>query len=166
VAFKRPHIVSVPSGQAFLEQLVDGLVDDFCDSQPEALASVTILLPTRRATRRLKEAFLLSNNSTMSLLPRIYAIGDIEEEDSITNGSDSISELINKAHSVPPTMSPTRQKLLLAKLIHRWWGLRTDDSTKPFDQALHVARGLANFLDHFQTTRLDISSLDTLVPED
>ena len=92
MAFKRPHIVSVPSGQAFLEQLADGLADDFCDSQPEALASVTILLPTRRATRRLKEAFLLSNNSTTPLLPRIYAIGDIEEEDSITNGSESVRE--------------------------------------------------------------------------
>ena len=156
----------MPSGQAFLEQLADGLADDFCDSQPDVLASVAILLPTRRATRRLKEAFLLSNNSTTPLLPRIYAIGDIEEEDSITDGSDSISKLINKAHSVPPTMSPTRQKILLAKLIHRWWSLRTDDNTKPFDQALHVARGLVNFLDHFQTARLDISSLDTLVPED
>ena len=166
MAFKRPHIVSAPSGQAFLEQLADGLTDDFCDAKPEALASVTILLPTRRATRRLKEAFLRSNNSTWPLLPRIYAIGDIEEEDSIINGSESVNELINTAHSVPPTMSPTRQKLLLAKLIHRWWGARSDDNIKPFDQALQVARELVKFLDHFQTARLDIASFDTLVPED
>ena len=91
MAFKRPHIVSVPSGQVFLEQLAGSLVDDFCDSEPEALASVTILLPTRRATRRLKEAFLRSSNSTTLLLPRIYAIGDIEEEDPIAHGSESVS---------------------------------------------------------------------------
>jgi len=166
VAFLRPHIATVPLGQAFIDAVALGLINDFADSQPEVLADVTVLLPTRRATRTLKEAFLRFSKREALLLPRICAIGDVGDAEFGFHDSDTEDYLINDIHSVPCTISPTRRKLLLAQLIQRWWHARTGDTPNAFDQALHVAGGLATFLDQFQTARLPFSSLDTLVPED
>ena len=156
----------MPQGQAFIDAVALGLINDFSDSQPEVLADVTVLLPTRRATRTLKEAFLRVSKREALLLPRICAIGDIGDAEFGFGDPDTEDYLMNNIHSLQCTMSPTRRRLLLAQLIHKWWHGRTGDTPNAFDQALDVAGGLANFLDQFQTARLPLTSLDTLVPED
>ncbi len=52
-----PAIYSIPAEQPFLDTLVAGLMRR-AGKAPLALAGMTVLLPTRRAARSLREAFL------------------------------------------------------------------------------------------------------------
>ncbi|HEX7532125.1 MAG TPA: double-strand break repair protein AddB, partial [Methyloceanibacter sp.] len=55
---------------------------------PLALPFTTIYLPTRRAARALREAFLAKANSDALLLPRIRALGDPDEEAALVFGAE------------------------------------------------------------------------------
>ena len=56
---------------------------------PLALPLTTIYLPTRRAARALREAFLAEADSEALLLPRIRALGDPDEEAALILGAGS-----------------------------------------------------------------------------
>ena len=61
--------------------LIDGrLVPGFSAADPLALASATILVPTRRAARALQLALLDAMGARAILVPRIRPIGDIDED--------------------------------------------------------------------------------------
>src|SRR5580704_276798 len=75
--------LSVPFLRTVIAALVDGrLVDGFeARAQPERLARATLYLPTRRAGRMAREVFLDELKSDAVLLPRIVALGDIDEDE-------------------------------------------------------------------------------------
>ena len=75
--------VSVPFLRTVIAALVDGrLVDGFeARNDPARLASATLYLPTRRAGRLAREIFLDDLKRTPSVLPRIVALGDIDEDE-------------------------------------------------------------------------------------
>src|ERR1700710_2638933 len=102
------RVFSVPASAPFLRTviaaLVDGrLVDGFeARNQPERLASATLYLPTRRAGRMAREIFLDELKTDAVLLPRIVALGEIDEDELAFAQAASESELI--ALEVPPAM--------------------------------------------------------------
>ena len=55
---------------------------------PLTLPLTTIYLPTRRAARALREAFLAEAKGDALLLPRIRALGDPDEEAAIIFGAE------------------------------------------------------------------------------
>src|SRR6202161_1707150 len=75
--------VSVPLLRTVITALVDGrLVDGFeARAHPEKLAQATLYLPTRRAGRMAREIFLDELKTDAVLLPRIIALGDIDEDE-------------------------------------------------------------------------------------
>src|ERR1700738_5527477 len=75
--------VSVPFVRAVIAALVDGrLVDGFeARAHPEKLAQATLYLPTRRAGRMAREIFLDVLKTDAVVLPRIVALGDIDEDE-------------------------------------------------------------------------------------
>src|ERR1700721_4041654 len=75
--------LSVPFLRAVVAALVDGrLVDGFeARAHPEKLAQATLYLPTRRAGRMAREIFLYELKTGVVLLPRIVALGDIDEDE-------------------------------------------------------------------------------------
>src|ERR1700709_339104 len=81
------HVFSVPLSVPFLRSviaaLVDGrLVDGFeARKDPERLAQATLYLPTRRSGRMAREIFLDEMKTDAVLLPRIVALGDIDEDE-------------------------------------------------------------------------------------
>src|ERR1700692_4274192 len=81
------RVFSVPASAPFLRTviaaLVDGrLVDGFeARAHPERLAQVTLYLPTRRSERMVREIFLDVLGTQAVLLPRIVALGDIDEDE-------------------------------------------------------------------------------------
>jgi len=76
----RPAIFSIAAGQPFLDTLVAGLMARAGDD-PLVLARQTILLPTRRAVRSLREAFLRAGAGRPLLLPRLVPVGDLDAEE-------------------------------------------------------------------------------------
>ena len=75
----RFRLFTIPAGVPFVDALAKGVLDD-AGPAPEALAAYTILLPTRRAVRSLREAFLRLSDGRPLLLPRLQTLGDLDED--------------------------------------------------------------------------------------
>src|ERR1700680_104532 len=75
--------VSVPFLRTVIAALVDGrLVEGFeARANPARLAQATLYLPTRRAGRMAREIFLDELKTDAVVLPRIVALGDIDEDE-------------------------------------------------------------------------------------
>lgn len=74
-----PRIANIASGVAFVDTLARGLLKRY--PEPESLAAVTVLLPTRRACRSLRDAFLRVTEGAPLLLPRLLPIGDLDADE-------------------------------------------------------------------------------------
>src|SRR5262245_5359448 len=75
--------VSVPFLRSVISALIDGrLVMGFeARRNPANLAEATLYLPTRRAMRVAREVFLDELKSDAAVVPRIVALGDIDEDE-------------------------------------------------------------------------------------
>ncbi len=77
-----PKVYTIAPERPFLATLAGGLLK-MTAGDPMQLPRVTILLPTRRAVRALREAFLRAPSEgrepgTPLLLPRMRPIGDLD----------------------------------------------------------------------------------------
>ena len=77
---ERPNVFTILPGKAFVDALAVGLLDEVGD-EPFVLSDTRIFLPTRRAVRSLREAFLRLNGGKPALLPVMTPIGDVDEEE-------------------------------------------------------------------------------------
>src|SRR5215470_8528118 len=105
--------LSVPVLRTVIAALVDGgLVEGFeARKQPERLAQATLYLPTRRAGRLAREIFLDVLNVDAAILPRIVALGDIDEDElAFAEESDigSVAPL-----DIPPRLGELERRLAL-----------------------------------------------------
>lgn len=148
---KRPCVFTIPAGQPFSDSLARGILD-MTGEDPLALAQVQILLPTRRACRTLREAFLKISNGRPLLLPRMSPLGDIDEEELSFSLAGTGEEF-----TLPPAMPPLQRLLLLTQLIEaRGFG-------RGIDMDMALAAALAQLMDQVYTQNLDVKDLNTLV---
>src|SRR5260370_33400771 len=80
-----PHIYTIAPDRPFLATLAQGLLA-LAGGDPLSLTRMTVLLPTRRAARSLREAFLRltaegSDPGAPPLLPRLRPIGDLDDDE-------------------------------------------------------------------------------------
>ena len=154
---RKPHVVSIPAGQSFADALAQGLLDDAAHD-PVTLADSLILLPSRRACRTLREAFLRLSGGSALLLPRMQPVGDVDADEValLLAGEEDITRLMD----LPPAISPLERQLLLAQAVQR------AGMVQSFDQAVALALDLGRFLDEVQTENRDFADLNNLVPEE
>ncbi len=158
----RPNVFAIPANLPFLDALVAGILAQ-AGPDPLALASYTILLPTRRACRSLREAFLRANQGKAQLLPRMSPVGDVDAEELTFTVEDPALE--GGGLDIPPALPNLRRRLLLTRLVLAWAKKRSAGSLAP-GQAAPLAAELARFLDEVQTEGCDLGGLGGLVPED
>lgn len=104
-----PRLATIAFGVPFLPTLARHLLDRF-GSGP-ALARVRVLLPSARARRALVEAFLDAVDGRALLLPRIDAIAQIDEE-------ETVARLLEEGGvDLPPPIAPLARRLALARLL-------------------------------------------------
>ncbi|HJT08970.1 MAG TPA: double-strand break repair protein AddB, partial [Stellaceae bacterium] len=103
----RPAIYTIPSDVPFLDALVAGLLAR-AGGDPLVLARQTILLPTRRAARALREAFLRASGGRPLLLPRLAPVGDVDAEELVLLGEDAESAA---GLDIPPAVPELRRQL-------------------------------------------------------
>src|SRR5580692_9051391 len=163
--------VSVPFLRSVIAALVDGrLVDGFeARAHPERLTQATLYLPTRRAGRMAREIFLEVLDTDAVLLPRIIALGDIDEDELAfaQAASPGLSAL-----EIAPAMDGLQRRLLLAQLITAWAKqIRPGDPTQaPLvvggpASTLALADDLARLMDDMVTRKVEWHALDGLVPD-
>src|SRR5947207_1143317 len=115
-----PHIYTIAPDRPFLATLAQGLLT-LADGDPLNLRRMTVLLPTRRAARALREAFLPltaegSDPGAPLLLPRLRPIGDLDD-DEIALAAEAGDD---PSLAVPPAIPELRRRLLLTQLVLRW----------------------------------------------
>ena len=152
-------VCTVPPHRDFVTALARGLLDRF-GSAPEGLAPVLVLLPTRRACRTLREAFLRLSGGAPLLLPRMRPIGDVDEDDLALSAGEDLPPEDDSLFETPLAIPELKRQLMLARLILE----RERDASA--EQAVLLAQALARLLDQAQTERLSFDRLAELAPEE
>ncbi len=148
----RKNLFTIPAGVPFARALARGIIAQAGDA-PDALTAYTILLPTRRAVRTVRDAFLRESGGKPILLPRLQPLGDVEEEE-----LSLILAAKGEDLGIPSAIPPLRRQIMLARLIG---GMK--DFTKGPAADLALARALGQLMDQVYTEDLDLSALPTLV---
>ena len=150
----KPNVFTTPSEQAFVEALARGILDQVGDT-PQKLARVTVLLPTRRACRTLRESFLRLCDGKPMLLPKMLPLGDVDEDDLALQTSGTEYSL-----NLAPAIGGLKRVAQLARYV-----TKMDEDTTP-DQAVRLAEELALLLDQVHTEGLDFADLSGLVEDE
>src|SRR5262245_38790735 len=153
---ERPRVVTIPSGVAFVDALAAGVLAEL-GTDPLALAQATVLLPTRRACRALREAFLRASAGKALLLPRLRPIGDVDE-DELIDGDALANSPDGGGADVPPAIDPVERHCLLTRLV-----LQREGGDPGL--AARLAAALAQLLDSLETEEIPFSALAGIVPD-
>ena len=141
------NLRTIAAGRPFLDVLARWWLDE-SGPDPLAVADGLILLPTRRAARSMTEAFLRASNGKPLLLPRIVALGAVDEAPLSLAG----------ALDLPPAVDATRRLAVLTRLVLQLGGAGGAPTTA--DGAWRLARELASLLD--EAYREGVSLADAL----
>ena len=146
-----PRWFTIAAHRPFVEDLAARLHAELSPLGPEALSDAVVLTPTRRAARGLIEAFVKIGGGRALLLPRIRALGDLDEGEPPFEPGDLALDL-------PPSISPWRRRFELARLVaeNQHHLGRSLDAVG----ALELADALAGFLDSLQIE--EVGSLDAI----
>ena len=115
------------------------------DADPLAVARGLILLPTRRAARGLAEAFLRVSGGRALLLPRIVAIGALDEA----------PLALTRALDLPPSVEPAQRLAALSRLILAMNG--ANGAPRTIDRAWPLAAELAALMDEAERSGIDLA---------
>jgi ATP-dependent helicase/nuclease subunit B len=166
------RVFSVPASAPFLRTviaaLVDGrLVNGFeARAHPENLAQATLYLPTRRAGRMVREIFLDELGTEAVLLPRIVALGDIDE-DELAFAEEPEPYGGTALLDIPPKLGELDRRLTLARLVASW---AKSPVSAPLvvggpASTLALAGDLARLMDDMVTRGVGWDALNGLVPD-
>ena len=167
-----PRVFTIPASVPFLPTLIEALRNGrfgAIGDDPLALASATLYLPTRRACRLMRDAFLQAFDA--AILPRIVAIGDIDE-DEIAFADAAAGGIAAEALALPQALGGLERRLLLTHLISKWAQSRQllGSSGSPLvaqtpAAACALADDLARLMDDMTMREVEWSKLDKLVPD-
>ena len=146
------NLFTIAPGTPFLDALALSWLARSDD--PLTHADGLILLPTRRAARSLTEAFIRAADGRPLLLPRIGAIGALDEAPLAMAG----------VLDIPPAIDPMQRLATLTRLVMRLEGRFGAPATA--DRAWTLAAELARLLDEAHREAVDLAAvLPTLVAE-
>ncbi|MET0925395.1 MAG: double-strand break repair protein AddB [Xanthobacteraceae bacterium] len=171
------RVFTIPASAPFIPTLIRALLDGRlvpgfpAARDPLALADATLYLPTRRACRLARDRFLDVTGESAAILPRIVAIGDIDE-DEIAFAQAATGALAADALELPPALGGLERRMLLAQLVLTWAGRIAPEERGQATliahnpaSALALADELARLMDDMTTRGVAWDRLDELVPD-
>ncbi|MBR0681218.1 double-strand break repair protein AddB [Roseomonas eburnea] len=151
------NLFAIPPHAPFLDTLAAGVLARLPSDAPDALARATILLPTRRAARGLREAFLRAAGGRALLLPRMRALAGLSTEEADELALPDLLDL-------PPAVAPLTRQAVLAEMAGRV-PRRAGGPATP-EQAWLLAGELARLFDEIALEEPDLAMLETAPPEE
>lgn len=170
------HIFTLPPGVPFLKALARAILEGNLPAPgggaPDhlSLPNITLLLPTRRAARAAREAFLSVANKPAIIMPRIRPISEGEDDlsliASLANGEASGIDALEQ----PPAIDPLDRILVLMQLIGRWRETMVKSETDRSSgatpaQAAQLANELAKLMDDIERENSSLANIKDLVPD-
>jgi len=151
------RVFTIPADQRFLPALAEGLLAQVPRDDPAALATTTLLLPTRRAARALREAFLTAAGGRALLLPRMRALPGLSVEEADELALPALLDL-------PPAVAPLTRQAVLSRIVlaipRRFGGPLGPE------QAWLLAGELATLFDEIAFEEADLDLIETADPVD
>ena len=135
---------TIPPHVPFLDTLATWWLER-AGPDPLAVADGLILLPTRRATRSLHDAFLRQSAGRPMLLPRIAALGALDEAPLTLAG----------ALALPPAVEEARRLAVLTRLVMALDGRYGAPATA--DRGWQLAMELASLLDEAHRSEVNLA---------
>ena len=175
MASRDPNLFTIPASADFLDVLIRALLGgrlvagfSGAGDDPLRLAGATLYLPTRRACRLARDRFLDALGTDAAVLPRIVAIGDVDEDE--LDFAEAASGEV--ALDLPKALDGLERRLLLAQLVAKWAASRDvrGQGGAPLiahspAAAVALADDLARLIDDMTTRQVAWTRLDGLVPE-
>ena len=143
------RVFNISSNLSFLDSLAQGVLEKFPDLQ-----NLTIFLPTKRAIRPLAEAFLKHSKKDVLVLPKIEALGEVDEDEISLEFNQDFAEL-------PEEIPQIKRIYLLAKLIFQNRD-KIEISMPSFNNCISLAKSLAGLLDELQNKDINYKNLQTM----
>ncbi len=140
------NLFTLPPDAPFLDAIAAAWLARAGTDDPLATARGLILLPTRRAARALAEAFLRVSGGRALVLPRIIAIGALDE---------APLELSGALDLPPPVDSPLRLAALAQLILGMGGAYGTPDTA---DRAWALAAELAALMDEAERAEIDLGA--------
>lgn len=185
------NLFSIPAGEDFIHCLAETLLNDksfggainWADEQADAgafaLSDFTVLLPTRRAVRELRQKLLALSDTDSLLLPDIRTLADVDEMDLF------FALRHPEVLDVKPVIPSLQREAYLLREVLAWQsgqagqdgqedipqsvGAKSDEMWRKQQghivQAADLSADLAAFLDQAQTEEIDLSRLEGLVAD-
>lgn len=176
-----PRVYTIPPSAPFLSTLARAILDGDLPSpggpkpDPLSLPLATIYLPTRRAVRALRDAFLDMAGGRPALLPSIRALGDPDEDAAIIFGAEDDTEGGLAEGTYQAAIGALERRLALMRLVLAWGErLRRDAEAARAEflppaatpaQASYLAADLAKLMDFIESEEVDFAGLEEIVPE-
>lgn len=172
----QPRLFTIPVGAPFLPTLADALLNGGlipgwqAGEDPLKIATATIYVPTRRAARELRSAFVDAVGGKSAILPSIRALGEFDEDEALFEPGNGL------ALDIMPPIPAIDRLLLLAPLVQLWKSKLPGHVAAMFNEdvvvpastadAIWLARDLADLMDEIETEGSDWSQLSNLVEGD
>ena len=182
----KPRLYTIHPSLPFLQTLARALLDGELPRPggsprgPLDLAAITLLLPTRRATRALQDAFLAAAPARALLLPRVKPIAEGDDELTLLAGLSQGPATGGGLLDLAPAIGELERRLVLTRLVLRWSASMRQTRTGDPDgdiarfaasgantpaQAANLARELARLIDMVETENVALTGLKGLVTE-
>jgi ATP-dependent helicase/nuclease subunit B len=181
-AQRRPRLYTIPPSAPFLSTLARAILGGDLPAlggakmDPLQLPHAVIYLPTRRAARTLRDAFLDAAGGRVALLPSIRALGDPDEDAAIIFGAEGEADAGFAGAGGARAIGPLERRLALMRLVLHWSkALHESGKTRPGQavppvatpaQASYLAADLGNLMDFIESEEVDLAALESLLPEE
>lgn len=178
----RPRLYTIPPSAPFLSTLARAVLNGDLPvpggAKPDKLTlpRAIIYLPTRRAVRALRDAFLDAAGGNAVLLPSIRALGDPDEDAALIFGGEGNAEEGFAGAAGARGIGPLERRLALMRLVLAWSRklhesrkARRDEVVPPVAtpaQASYLAADLGNLMDLIESEEVDLAALEDLAPEE
>ena len=176
------NIYTVPSGTHFLNALARAILNGDLPKaggarpDPLHLSEITLLLPTRRAARAARDAFLAASGARAMIMPRIRPISEGEDDQSLitalaaSTAGDGDGAV---ALDLPPPIPPLHRTLILMQLVHRWRQSAAAATAEDIDrlpgatpaQAAQLAAELGKLMDDVERENVSLDGIAGLVSD-
>ena len=175
------NLFTLPLGIPFLEALAHAILNGNLPKPggkaPDILSlpKITLLLPTRRAARTAREAFLSVAKTRALIIPRIQPISEGDSDTSLISNILEVRPSGIEALERISTINGIDRILVLMQLVARWRqsmaeaptptpsGVMALDSSPA--QVAQLAYELAKLIDDIERENVSLSGIQSLVPE-
>jgi ATP-dependent helicase/nuclease subunit B len=158
-----PQVFTIAAGAPFADLIARQLLAETAGDRLR-LADVTLLLPNRRATRTLSEAFLRESGGQATVLPRLVPLGDLAA-DELAFQAEEPGTAAGLSLDLRPAIGEVRRRFLLSHLVRKWLQLMRPGQGTAAAAVLALADDLARLLDELGTHQVSMRQIEELVPE-